>query len=118
MSVGAGRCESALRGKQRREVWKGLERKIQEGQEEEEEEEGFIALSRGCSRHTPCAQTMPSTKSPLPFATHIGSAPPTRDKLLRETMPYILVGAFEWDTDVTSFPQPSMERPGWGAGPG
>ena len=59
----------------------------------------------------------------IPFAfktSHWLSTPAGDGKQLWETMPYLLVGASEWDTDDTSFPQPSMERYGpravWGLG--
>ena len=51
-------------------------------------------------------------------ASHWLSTPAGDDKLPWETMPYFLVGASAWDTDVTSFPQPSMERYGRVGAPG
>ena len=51
----------------------------------------------------------------IPFAfktSHWLSTPAGDGKQLWETMPYLLVGASAWDTDVTSFPQPSIERYG------
>ena len=50
--------------------------------------------------------------------SHWLSTPAGDGKQLWETMPYLLVGASPWDTDVTSFPQPSMERYGRVGAPG
>jgi len=44
---------------------------------------------------------------------------PSRDgKTIWETSPFLLVGASAWDTDVASFPEPSMARYGQVGAPG
>jgi len=47
-----------------------------------------------------------------------GNSPSRDGKATWETSPFLLVGASAWDTNVASFPEPSMARYGRVGAPG
>jgi hypothetical protein len=50
--------------------------------------------------------------------THWLGSPSRNGKTIWETIPFLLVGAGAWDTDVASFPEPAMGRYGRVGAPG